>query len=612
MSLPPIPNTKLLEDPTSDAIWKRWLNLSFKNVNDLSSASGISFLQAGTGAVARTMQSKARAEVSPDDFQENTTPGTTDMTVGFAAAAATGRNIRLEAGSSYLTGPFTLATAGQVIEAWGATIKLKAASASPLLTCSGVGSGVNGGLWDVNSVAQSGIRLAASYCTAKSATLQNCGAAGIYGDSNSQYLIISENTVKDAVTYGIYVECLTVDSFGNKIIDNVVDTSATAGASGIYLTGDNGFTIFQRGWLVRGNRCNGSVSTPTGVGMTIRGIDGICTENQAAGYTIGLSADITSRSVIANNRTSGALGASGYNIEVGGHHNVISGNFTKDGKYALVMTSAVIDLSHNNINSNTFENPTTNAILISGTGGQTARYNTIAGNNIDMSGGSAGTKGIYLTGDCIHTNITGNNHLGRGSATANTRFLYLDTPPAAAHISVVGNKCSGLERAFGVFSAGALTVTDLTSIGNDLSSDVSQSEAGWAVEGSAVIGTKVTHVGSKNSVGSYKDVHDMLLNVFTIRSTTFNSPEAGLTAGIGSLYISLLTGNTPYIKSTGANTNTGWVTFSSSTSSGFLKCVYTNEDYTVSSNISAITGVDLTLVGTSKLTISGTGRLTIV
>jgi hypothetical protein len=44
---------------------------------------------------------------------------------------------------------------------------------------------------------------------------------------------------------------------------------------------------------------------------------------------------------------------------------------------------------------------------------------------------------------------------------------------------------------------------------------------------------------------------------------------------------------------------------------GFLQCVYTNEDYTVSSNISAITGVDLKLVGTSKFTISGTGRLTI-
>jgi len=44
----------------------------------------------------------------------------------------------------------------------------------------------------------------------------------------------------------------------------------------------------------------------------------------------------------------------------------------------------------------------------------------------------------------------------------------------------------------------------------------------------------------------------------------------------------------------------------------FLQCVYTNENYTVSSNISAVTGFDLTLVGTSNFTISGTGRLTIV
>jgi hypothetical protein len=69
-----------------------------------------------------------------------------------------------------------------------------------------------------------------------------------------------------------------------------------------------------------------------------------------------------------------------------------------------------------------------------------------------------------------------------------------------------------------------------------------------------------------------------------------------------------------YVSSAAFHTSTDFATSSHShaNASGFLQCVYTNENYTVSSNISAITGVDLTLVGTSNFTISGTGRLTIV
>ena len=69
-----------------------------------------------------------------------------------------------------------------------------------------------------------------------------------------------------------------------------------------------------------------------------------------------------------------------------------------------------------------------------------------------------------------------------------------------------------------------------------------------------------------------------------------------------------------YVSSAAFHVSTDFATSTHSHggTTGFLKCVYTNEDYTVSSNISAITGVDLTMEGTSNLTISGTGRLTIV
>lgn len=494
--------------------------------------------------------------VSVKDFG---TTGTSDDATVFQLALNSGALGVLIPPGSYTCGPLTTSQAGQKIFAHGATITLKAASVSSLFRANAAGVEIFGGTWSANNIAQSAIVLAADYCTIQEATLQLCGGAGIVGLSNANYLTIAKNVIKDAVTYGIYVECLTADAYGNKIIDNQIDTSATAGAAGIYLTGTNLETFFQRQWQVRGNRCNGSVSTPTAPGLTVRAVDGICTENHVIGYTLGVTADITSRSVISNNRVEGVVGATGYNIEVNGHHNVITGNYTKGGKYGLVISSSTDDLSHNTISGNTFENPTVNAIYIIPSGGKTARYTVISGNNIDMSDVSAGTRAIYLTGDCIHAHITGNNVLGRGSGTANTRAVYLDTPPAAAFISIIGNKISGFERACGVFSSGALTVTDLTSNGNDVSSDVSQSTAFWNFETSAVVGTRVTHINSKNVNGSYQDVHDMLLNVFTLRSTAANNPETVLTAGIGSLFISLNSGQVPYIKSTGANTNTGWV-----------------------------------------------------
>ena len=71
-----------------------------------------------------------------------------------------------------------------------------------------------------------------------------------------------------------------------------------------------------------------------------------------------------------------------------------------------------------------------------------------------------------------------------------------------------------------------------------------------------------------------------------------------------------------YVSSAAFHVSTDFATSSHShgatSTTGFLKCVYTNEDFTVSSNISAITGVDLTLAGTSNFTIDGTGRLTII
>lgn len=531
--------------------------------SDIAATSGsslVGYLPAGTGAVARTTQAKLRESVSALDFGA-IGDGTTDDAVAIQAAINTGAlNVVFPAGYTFLTSPLTTSIVGQKITAYGATIKLKSASSSHLFRALAAGVEVFGGTWDGNNVASRTVLvLSASYCAVRFATVQNCGAAGIYGSTNASYLTIANNVIKDAVTYGIYVEGLTADCYGNKITDNDVDTSGTASAYGIYLTGDNALTYFQRQWIVQGNRVKGSTSTPTGAGITTRAIDGVLSGNTTTGYTLGITADITSRSTISGNRVSDTSGATSYCIEVNADHNSIVGNVTKGGRYGIALSSSSLLMDHNTISANTIEDPTVAGIFVSPGVSTTAKYFTISGNNIDLSGSVTGTIAIRLVRDCAHTHISSNNIRGLGSGTANSRAIYLDTPPAAAHVNISNNKIVGFERAFTAYSAGALTVTDLTSHGNDLSSDVTQSTIGWTFEGSAVVGTRVTHTDSKNSAGSYTDVHDMLLNVFTLRSTTYNNPEGNLAAGIGSLYISLNSGQVPYIKSTGANTNTGWV-----------------------------------------------------
>jgi hypothetical protein len=79
----------------------------------------IGFLQSGTGAATRTIESKLREYVSPEDFSG------TD-TVKFNAALATGKPVRCGAQSYAITGALTPTAAGQIIDLNGA-----------LLTCTG-------------------------------------------------------------------------------------------------------------------------------------------------------------------------------------------------------------------------------------------------------------------------------------------------------------------------------------------------------------------------------------------------------------------------------------------------------------------------------------------
>lgn len=67
------------------------------------SVSAMPFLQTGSGAVLRTLQDKARDNVSALDFGANTVPGTTDMTAAINAAIASHNEIYLPEGVFKIT-----------------------------------------------------------------------------------------------------------------------------------------------------------------------------------------------------------------------------------------------------------------------------------------------------------------------------------------------------------------------------------------------------------------------------------------------------------------------------------------------------------------------------
>ena len=74
---------------------------------DLAASGGsalVSYLPAGTGAVATTVENKLRESVSVLDFGVNTVPGTTDMTSAFVAASATGKLVYVPGGIYKVSG----------------------------------------------------------------------------------------------------------------------------------------------------------------------------------------------------------------------------------------------------------------------------------------------------------------------------------------------------------------------------------------------------------------------------------------------------------------------------------------------------------------------------
>lgn len=521
-----------------------------------------------------TSKSPGMARVRPEDLPAHLEDfgavgnGTVDDTTAFQAAITSGRRVVGRSGATYLVnGGLVGATENQVIDMTGCTVKLKdSASSGLVMRLNGAHSSVIGGVWNLNAsnnaalasdpYAVCAVLLGANDTSARNMRIYSSVGIGIKGGTYNR-MVAQGNTISDCAEIGIYFDGSdSADLKYNRIIDNFVDvTAAGADGLGIFLTGQaDPFTYKQQYWIIRGNTVIGATGN---VGITARGIDGIIDANIVQDFDINISADLSSRTVISNNRCEDLTAGTTYQIEVNGGGCTVANNVLVGGAYG-VFGSGSFPMDYMVISGNMIENPTAQGIAIQPAVASTARYINIVGNTI-FTTGVAVIQGIALTRDCKYATITGNILKGPGSGVTNGKGIY--TNAVGGNISVFANRFVGWERPMGVYDASAVAQPNIAFNNNDLTSDIVVGADNYvAIEGSATYGAGVTILNNAVSNGLRQNYTDRLNNITQVWADSLATPEAGYAAGIGSTWTVIYDNaeSNMYVKSTGTG-NTGWV-----------------------------------------------------
>jgi hypothetical protein len=541
-------------------------NITLSKVTGTPTVDGIIYFQLGSEYFKRNY-----TEINVDWFG-CIGNGIVDDTVNIQKALTTdSKVINFTSGKTYLiNGGLTSSVANRKINVQGATIKLKnSAAIKTMLTVTGQYTDVIGGTWDGNKANGNSVNISPNFgydstnitidtnnCSVKNIISINTYGMAIKGNGTVSYLLAENNNIKDVELYGIFIDGNLTDNIqvGNKAIGNTIDCSFNpAFTQGILFTSVLTPTSYQSDYEVSGNKVYGSLvaTTDQNICIAVRGHRGIFSNNITVGGAMGIS-EGGDNTIYSNNNISKVSSLSaGYGIETTGSNVNVVGNNISDVKFGVLSS-----------NLNNYDNCiVANNIIKTLSTGTCIKYQIatgFSGKNIQIVGNTLnGFIGIYTTKDVSGLYIAANNIIGTGSSVVGTRGLFLDTPNSAAKVTISGNKISRFERGYSVYSATAITFTNLTAISNDLSDDVPQSSNGWAVEGSAILGLKVISTYGLNNEGIYKNVLDQKNNVFNFYSESINNPEGVLTAGVGSTYVSLNSNGGIYFKLSGIG-NTGW------------------------------------------------------
>jgi len=559
-------NYKFVLATPTDTTLATWDNITGINGTGISTnADSVEYDPPFTGAVTSgyTVEDKLAQTVSVKDFGA-TGNGSTDDTTAIKNALDSGAlEVVFPAGGTYIVnGGLISNQAGQVIRAYGATIKLKdSASTKGMLRLNGAGSSVMGGTWDGNKANGNGTTgsypadLFSSWninVTASRCTIRDCYSINTYGifctGGSVSDTLFENNTIRNTQGYGLFLGT-AVDAYRNRAIGNNIDMSE-GGVYGQGILFTRTGTVRQYDWELSNNTVIGSqdaAMADQGINLAVRGDKGIVSNNITRYGAMGFSEGGTD-TVITGNSFLDLVGSVRYGIEVSGARTTVSGNTVSNAKNGIIV-SGNINYDNMCITGNRIQSTET-GIRLQIASGYTGKNISITGNNITTS-----QIGVYTARDITNLTISGNVIVGPGSGTSGSRGVFLDTPPSDAYVFVQGNTIASVQRAYAAYSASALTVNKLYATGNNISNDASGARA-WNFEGLATIGVDVICAWGPTSVG----LRDNLLDGNIKFNIGTGSPEGGVTASVGSLYLRSNGGanTTLYVKESGTG-NTGWV-----------------------------------------------------
>ena len=397
-----------------------------------SGSSLIGFIQAGSGAVARTAQAKMRDIVSVLDFGADPT-GVTDSSTAITNALATGKSIFFPIGT-YVSGAQTISTAGQtifgegdksVIVASAKNINLFTVTAAYVqikdLRLNGIETDATNSKFAIFTTSAT----PAQYLSVDNVLFSGTGLStgwnnAIKFDDNCNYGVMSNCRVERlwGNTSGRGYGVLAGNAIGCRVTNNNMIATSGRGRHGIYFSAGCSDSVAEGNYL--------SAFDFEGISQFSTGAQPTCARNIYSNNTLfGCAA--------STNPFSGAIGIYGHSFGAVVSNNTITGSGQKG---IAIDGSSVTDCANTLVVGNT--------VAFSGTVGidltSTVRCSVIGNIVGESSTASAGTSpNIFIRTDgttaCTQTLIESNTVYGSNTRSA----IFVAPTPAPSILNLEAN-----------------------------------------------------------------------------------------------------------------------------------------------------------------------------